>query len=134
MAQVPKFPTKVFFYCQEPSSEGGETPIVLSDQVCSALKAKFPELYDKFLKEGVKYIKTMSFEDDNQSALGRGWKSCYQTDDKEVAEKEMRKAGVTWKWEENGELTTTSQVRRSKHASYDDKRCHARVWRGTRSY
>jgi hypothetical protein len=30
MAQVAKFPTKVFFFCEVEPAEGGETPIVLS--------------------------------------------------------------------------------------------------------
>lgn len=109
MAQAPKFPSKVFFYCHQPSVKGGETPIVLSNEVCAVLRSKFPTLYRRFKEEGVKYIRTMPMDDDSESALGRGWKSTYQTDSKAVAEEEMRKAGTEWEWLANGDLKTTSK-------------------------
>lgn len=109
MAQVPRFPTKVFFYCQTPSSVGGETPIVLSSIVSDAIERSYPALFRRFKDEGVKYIRTMPTEDDPTSALGRGWCSTYQTRVKEVAEQEMAKDGVEWEWLPNGDLKTVSK-------------------------
>ena len=109
MAQVPRFPTKVFFYCQTPSTKGGETPIVLSSTISDLIEKEFPVLFRKFRDEGVKYIRTMPTEDDASSALGRGWCSTYQTRVKEVAENEMRKDGVEWEWLPNGDLKTISK-------------------------
>lgn len=51
MAQVPRYPTRVMFYCQVPSREGGETPIVRSDEVCEILRGEFPDLYERFKEE-----------------------------------------------------------------------------------
>ena len=109
MAQVPRFPTKVFFYCLTPSAVGGETPIVLSSMVSDAIEREFPSLFRRFKDEGVKYIRTMPTEDDATSALGRGWCSTYQTRVKEVAEAEMLKDGVEWEWLPNGDLKTVSK-------------------------
>ncbi|GMI24187.1 hypothetical protein TeGR_g1951 [Tetraparma gracilis] len=110
MAQAPEFPSKVMFYCKEPSSEGGETPIVLSFEVCKVLREQFGELYERFKAEGVRYIRTMPEDDDAESALGRGWKSTYMVETREACEEEMRTAGTEWEWLENGDLKTTSKV------------------------
>ena len=111
MAQVPRFPTKIMFYCEQPSEKGGETPIVLSCEVCSYIKEKHFDLFERFKKEGVRYIRTMPSDDDASSALGRGWKGTYcgGKDDKALAEKEMRADGVLWEWLPNGDLKTTSK-------------------------
>ena len=111
MAQVPRFPTRVMFYCETPSTAGGETPIVLSDEVCEYLKRELPELHERFKKEGVRYIRTMPKEDDSTSALGRGWMSTYTggEDDRDKCEEVMRKDEVEWEWMDNGDLRTTSK-------------------------
>ncbi|GMH99714.1 hypothetical protein TrST_g13106 [Triparma strigata] len=109
MAQVPRFPTRVMFYCQIPSKEGGETPIVRSDEVCDILRKEFPELYERFKKEGVRYVRVAPMEDDPSSALGRGWKSTFGTEDRETAEVEMKKDEFEWEWRDNNELLTKSK-------------------------
>jgi hypothetical protein len=37
--QVPKYPFKIYFYCEVPAAEGGETPILLSHNVYKRLQA-----------------------------------------------------------------------------------------------
>ncbi|GMH46771.1 hypothetical protein TrRE_jg6634 [Triparma retinervis] len=111
MAQVPRFPTRVMFYCETPSVQGGETPIVLSSEVADYLSAEMPELFERFEREGVRYIRTMPAVDDATSALGRGWMSTYTggVDDRGLCEEEMRKDEVEWEWLPNGDLRTTSK-------------------------
>ncbi|CAG7881041.1 unnamed protein product [Brassica rapa] len=43
MAQVPEFPSKLFFYCEVEPNSGGETPLVLSHVVYERMKEKHPE-------------------------------------------------------------------------------------------
>mmetsp|Transcript_13251 Transcript_13251/g.27039 ORF Transcript_13251/g.27039 Transcript_13251/m.27039 type:complete len:399 (+) Transcript_13251:40-1236(+) len=111
MAQVPRFPTRVMFYCETPSEEGGETPIVLSTEVADYMSSTMPSLFNRFQTEGVRYIRTMPTHDDPTSALGRGWMSTYTNgvNDKNLAEEEMRRDGVEWEWMENGDLRTISK-------------------------
>jgi len=111
MAQVPRFPTRVMFYCETPSASGGQTPIVLSNEVSDYLELEMPDLFSRFKREGVRYVRTMPKEDDATSALGRGWMSTYTggKDDRAVCEQEMRKDGVKWEWMENGDLKTVSK-------------------------
>ncbi|GMH75792.1 hypothetical protein TrLO_g2665 [Triparma laevis f. longispina] len=109
MAQVPRYPTRVMFYCQVPSREGGETPIVRSDEVCDILREEFPDLYERFKEEGVKYVRVAPMDDDPTSALGRGWKSTFGTSSREKAEVEMKKDGFEWEWKDNDELLTKSK-------------------------
>ena len=49
-------------------------------------------------------------EDDPTSALGRGWKSTFKTEDRAAAEEAMRVDGFDWEWLDNDELKTKSKV------------------------
>ena len=51
-----------------------------------------------------------SDQDDEQSAIGRSWRSTFQTDIKEEAEAKMRQAGMSWEWLENGDVRTETAV------------------------
>jgi len=108
MAQVPNPPNYVAFYCKDEPSEGGETPIIASSAVADFFRSSYPELYDKVLRLGVRYVRTMPLENDNMSAIGRSWKSTFGVDTREDAEKVMKKLGTTFEWLENGDCRTTT--------------------------
>ncbi|GJN32178.1 hypothetical protein PR202_gb20662 [Eleusine coracana subsp. coracana] len=57
MAQVPTFPSKLFFFCEVEPKSGGETPIVLSHYVYKRMKEKFPEFVEKLEKDGLIYTR-----------------------------------------------------------------------------
>lgn len=84
--QVPDYPSKLFFFCQEAPRSGGETPIVLSHIIYDKMKEKHPDFVEKLEEHGLTYTKIMSDEDLPSSFTGSGWKSAYMTDDKNVAE------------------------------------------------
>ena len=86
MAQCPTPPKYVMFYCETPSASGGETPIILSNEVAEYMKLKHPKFTEKVLAHGVQYNRVMPFEDDNSSAIGRSWKSTFLCNTKEEAE------------------------------------------------
>ena len=108
MAQCPTPPKYVMFYCETPSAVGGETPIILSNEVAEYMKLKHPNFTEKVLKHGVQYNRVMPFEDDNTSAIGRSWRSTFLCETKDQAEDAMRKIGTTWEWLANDELKTTT--------------------------
>jgi len=98
MAQVPKHPNHVFFYCEVPPTAGGETPILLSWIAYERSATQLPEFMNKLEEKGLKYVRYLPKEDDPTSAVGRGWKSTYLTDDKNEAEQKCRQTGGTFEW------------------------------------
>ncbi|KAK8951102.1 Clavaminate synthase-like protein [Platanthera zijinensis] len=82
-------PSNIFFYCSEPSPEGGETSIVASDVVVEKMEERLPEVMDKVADVGLIHInKTCSDADADTSAIfNKTWKSFLGTDDKVEAEK-----------------------------------------------
>eukprot|EP01113_Clastostelium_recurvatum_P032745 TRINITY_DN4244_c0_g1_i3.p1 TRINITY_DN4244_c0_g1~~TRINITY_DN4244_c0_g1_i3.p1 ORF type:complete len:362 (-),score=61.69 TRINITY_DN4244_c0_g1_i3:1300-2385(-) len=104
MAQVVKHPNHLFFHCDVPPTSGGETPIVLSWLVHDLVAERIPDFMAKLEKEGVRYIRNLPKEDDPLSAIGRGWKSTYLSEDKSEVEKNCLKTGATFEWQTiNGE-------------------------------
>jgi D-xylose reductase len=110
IAQVPDPPSYILFYCETPSRQGGETPIIRSDVVARYFFDAFPAFAREVEVKGVRYIRTMPLEDDNSSAIGRSWKSTFQCQTKAEAEAAMAKIGTEWEWLANGDVRTTSAV------------------------
>jgi len=110
MAQVPKFPSHLFFYCDIPSEKGGETPIVLSNVVYEQVNKEMPEFVKNLKEKGVTYTRILPEEDDSDSAIGRGWKSTFLTNDKKEAEKRCTSHGGKFEWLQNGNLKTITKV------------------------
>lgn len=106
MSQVPDPPDYVVFYCDIPASEGGETPIVLSNHVYQLARARHPEFMARVEELGVRYVRIMPAEDDPSSAIGRSWKSTYQADSREQAEARMRAQNTSFEWLDSGDLRT----------------------------
>lgn len=112
MSQVPEPPTHLFFFCETPAETGGETPILISSEVCSKLEDLHPEFMSKIEQYGVRYTRILPEKDDPTSAIGRGWKSTYLTETREEAEEKMREQNVTFEWlsDGSGNLKTTTAV------------------------
>eukprot|EP01116_Phalansterium_solitarium_P025481 TRINITY_DN9772_c0_g1_i1.p1 TRINITY_DN9772_c0_g1~~TRINITY_DN9772_c0_g1_i1.p1 ORF type:complete len:377 (-),score=103.05 TRINITY_DN9772_c0_g1_i1:50-1045(-) len=110
MAQNPKFPSHLFFFCERPPAEGGQTPLVLSNQVYQRMKAKFPEFVAKLESTGVRYTRYLGNGDDHTSTIGRGWQSTWLTQDKEEAERKCRALGGNFEWQPNGSMKLQSTV------------------------
>jgi alpha-ketoglutarate-dependent taurine dioxygenase len=82
LAQTPEPPTHIMFFCESPPNIGGQTPILLSNEIYSRLKEIHPVTMEKIERLGVQYIRVMPKEDDPSSAIGRGWKSTFLCDNK----------------------------------------------------
>ncbi|XP_052180959.1 clavaminate synthase-like protein At3g21360 [Diospyros lotus] len=106
MAQVPKFPSKLFFFCEVEPGKGGETPIVLSHIVYDRMKEKYPEFVEQLEEHGLIYTRVLGEEDDPTSPIGRGWRSTFLTKDKSVAEERAVKLGMKLEWLEDGGVKT----------------------------
>lgn len=110
MAQTPHPPTHLYFFCENPPSSGGETPILVSNEIYRLIAEKYPEEMKMIESIGVKYVRIMPRDDDPTSAIGRGWRSTFLCDSKEEAEEALRKLGSTWEWLENGDLKTITAI------------------------
>ncbi|XP_058180884.1 clavaminate synthase-like protein At3g21360 [Rhododendron vialii] len=106
MAQVPTFPSKLFFYCEVEPGKGGETPIVLSHIVYQRMKKEYPEFVERLEEHGLIYTRVLGEDDDPSSPIGRGWKSTFLTKDKGVAAERAAKLGMKLEWEEDGSVKT----------------------------
>ncbi|CAH2053122.1 unnamed protein product [Thlaspi arvense] len=124
MAQVPEFPSKLFFYCEIEPKSGGETPIVLSHVVYERMREKHPEFVQRLEEHGLLYVRVLGEEDDPSSPIGRGWKSTFLTQDKNVAEERAAKLGMKLEWTEDGAKTTMGPIPGIK---YDESR-NRKVW------
>lgn len=109
MAQVPSPPAYLAFCCDVPPGAGGETPIILSHAVYTFAATHYPAFTAQVEALGVRYIRTLPEEDDPTSAIGRSWKSTYQTQDRSEAETRMQEQGTQWEWLANGNLKTTTR-------------------------
>src|SRR6185295_14490907 len=75
MAQTPIYPSRLFFFCEQPAAEGGATPICRSDILWERLAARCPQFAKDFESKGLKYTNVMPTENDPASGMGRGWQS-----------------------------------------------------------
>ncbi|KAK4266888.1 hypothetical protein QN277_023751 [Acacia crassicarpa] len=106
MAQVPEFPSKLFFFCEVEPASGGETPIVLSHVVYERMKERHPDFVERLEKHGLMYIRVLGEDDNPSSPIGRGWKSTFLTKDKIIAEERAAKLGMKLEWFEDGGVRT----------------------------
>lgn len=110
MAQVPTFPKILFFYCDTEPVQGGQTPLVLSNEVYKEMARAESEFVKELEFRGVVYNRVLPTEDDPMSPIGRGWQSTYQTQDTNEAEKKCKEQGTTFEWLKNGCLKTRTAV------------------------
>jgi alpha-ketoglutarate-dependent taurine dioxygenase len=110
MAQVPKFPSNLFFFCEIPAKEGGETPLCLSNLVYERINIELPEFVQQLREKGVKYTRILPNGDDSSSAIGRGWQSTFLTNDKKEAEEKCKSQGGECEWLDDGCLKTVSKI------------------------
>ncbi|KAK4754028.1 hypothetical protein SAY87_002132 [Trapa incisa] len=110
MAQVPEFPSKLFFFCEVEPGSGGETPIVLSHIVYERMKERYPDFVQRLEEHGLIYTRVLGEDDDPSSPIGRGWKSTFLTDDKSIAEKRAANLGMKLEWTEDGAKTIMGPI------------------------
>ncbi|KAI3411537.1 TauD domain-containing protein [Psidium guajava] len=110
MAQVPEFPSKLFFFCEVEPGSGGETPIVLSHVVYERMREKYPDFVQHLEEHGLIYNRVLGEQDDPSSPIGRGWKSTFLTDDKSLAEKRAARLGMKLEWTEDSVKTVMGPI------------------------
>jgi alpha-ketoglutarate-dependent taurine dioxygenase len=100
-AQV--WPMKIFFYCETPAQQGGETPIADVRRVYQRID---PQVRDRFVEKG--WLLIRNFGD----GVGLDWKEVFQTTDKSVIEEHCRRNAIECEWKD-GDRLRTRQVRQA---------------------
>ncbi|GAB4850298.1 hypothetical protein Ancab_029598 [Ancistrocladus abbreviatus] len=124
MSHVPEFPSKLFFFCEVEPGCGGETPIALSHMIYERMKETHPEFVQQLEEHGLIYLRVLPEDDDPSSAVGRGWKSTFLTEDKSVAEERAVERGMKLEWLEDGVKVVIGPVPAFKF----DKTRQQKVW------
>jgi hypothetical protein len=108
MIYLPKYPSHLFFYCDLPPQEGGETPIILSSVAYEKVLEQIPEFVREIEEKGVRYVRVMPLEDDPSSGVGRSWQNSFKTSDRREVEEKCKGAYEKIEWLPDGSLKTTS--------------------------
>jgi len=115
MCYVKDFPSKVGFYCEHASEQGGETPLVDSRQI---LKEIPDDIIKIFEDKGIIYHRKMLYLSSLRNFFGKGlssinastWNYAFETDNKYDVEAACKKLGLTYTWNSDRSLTTEARV------------------------
>jgi hypothetical protein len=110
MAQTPLYPTKLFFFCEQPAAKGGATPLCRSDVLLERLAERCPRFVQDCLEKGLRYSNVMPGENDLASGMGRSWQSTLKTTERDEAERRLRDLSYAWEWLSDGCLRVTTAV------------------------
>ncbi|SHH71956.1 Taurine dioxygenase, alpha-ketoglutarate-dependent [Chryseolinea serpens] len=85
------------FFCLLPSETGGETPIADERKIIASIDAK---ARTKFENLGVRYVRNTI------PGIGLGWRTIYQTEDRQEVEKFLIENNVQFEWISDDHLRT----------------------------
>ena len=110
MAQTPIFPSRLFFFCQQPADEGGATPLCRSDVLFEQLSRELPDFAKKCEENGLKYTNVMPSKNDAASGMGRSWQSTLAAKTQNDAERRLDELGYKWEWLSDNCLRATTPI------------------------
>ncbi len=93
----PVFPLQLFFFCNTPSREGGETPF---GDTRFLLRNIDPDVKQRFLRKNIMYVRNYG------DGFGLPWQTVFQTEDKKEVETYCRGVGIELKWKSESRLRT----------------------------
>ncbi len=110
MAQTPLYPSKLFFFCEQPAESGGATPLCRSDVLWDRFRAECPGFARNCETKGLKYSNVMPSQSDPSSGMGRSWQSTLRASTPQEAEERLQRLGYSWTWLADGCLRATTPV------------------------
>ncbi|XP_058099708.1 clavaminate synthase-like protein At3g21360 [Magnolia sinica] len=88
MSLCKEYPSKIFFFCLEPSPEGGETSILPSHIIVEKMEELMPDFVVKLSQVRLIFrFRTVTDADSNDRVISKTWKELLKTDDEVEAEK-----------------------------------------------
>jgi alpha-ketoglutarate-dependent taurine dioxygenase len=109
------WPMRLFFFCNRPASEGGQTPTADTRLV---LRLIGPEIVSRFEEKGCMYVRNYD------EAFGLPWREVFGTDERGEVERYCHAAGITFEWTGGDRLRT----RAVRAAVATHPRTGERVW------
>lgn len=103
MSYSHNWPQRLLFFCEQPSADGGATPVADDRVVFAALDE---EIKRRFLEKRVMYVRNYG------PGLDLSWQDVYQTDDRDEVERYCRDVGIDFEWRGDDRLRTR-QVRQA---------------------
>ncbi|MBW8683033.1 class II aldolase/adducin family protein [Chitinophaga rhizophila] len=110
------WPKKLFFYCEQPSETGGQTPVCSSAAVLKQIPASIVERFEA--RGGIMYVRNFSDE------MDISWEQFFGTGDKAAVEAYCKERKMTFKWLDDNRLRI-SQV---AQATIIDKISGEKIW------
>jgi len=108
-AQAPKYPLKLFFYCEKAADHGGATGISHSIHLLEKLTEKYPDWVRSLEEKQLLYHSVLPADADLASGqIGRSWKSFFSKSTKEEAEKRAKELGYSVTWRSDDALVTVT--------------------------
>jgi alpha-ketoglutarate-dependent taurine dioxygenase len=93
------FPQKIFFCCFTPAAKGGETPIADCRKIFARLS---PKIRERFIEKKWMYVRNFG------DGFGLPWQTVFQTEDREVVERECRRKGIRVEWKDGNRLRVST--------------------------
>ncbi|MFG2078070.1 TauD/TfdA family dioxygenase [Nonomuraea maritima] len=92
-----RWPSRLFFYCDQAPGTGGATPVSDSRAVLAGLA---PEVRERFAGRGVAYLQNLH----GGFGFGKSWQDTYETTDRAEVEQALAGTGAEFRWTDDEEL------------------------------
>lgn len=115
MSYSHNWPSKLWFYCAQPATDGGRTPIVDDRLILDRIR---PEIQRPFLEKQVMYVRNYG------EGVDLPWQQVFQTEDRSEVEAYCRRAGMELEWRGQDRLRT----RTVRPATVTHPRTGSRLW------
>lgn len=103
MSYSHNWPTKIFFFCQQPADEGGATPIADDRKVFHLID---PRIKERFIEKRVMYVRNYG------EGVDLTWQEAFQTTERSAVEEYCRRSHTQFEWKD-GDRLRTRQVRQA---------------------
>ena len=121
MSYAHDYPSRLFFYCESPASEGGETTLADSRRILARLSAP---LRERFAEKCILYVQRYHGRGKG-NGLGKSWAREGLRDDRRVVGGGFcTQARIAFEWHDDGSLTT----RNVRPATVTHPITHEEVW------
>jgi hypothetical protein len=109
-------PPKITFYCEIPSSSGGQTPIASSREMMKVMKND--PLIIPLLHQDITYRTVLSR---TSFGLGKSWEETYSSSDKFEVERKLKEMNIQFEWENDTLITTRTLPIVRRHPVLDEE-------------
>lgn len=94
----PRFPLRLFFYCEQPPESRGATPIGATRDVLARIP---PRITEAFRRRQIQYVRNYG------DGFGLPWQTVFQTDDRDEVARYCASVGINVEWKPGDRLRTT---------------------------